>query len=130
MRRFWIVPTLMVVAPALAADDSNLLARVIDTNTNRVPVHTVVPVYPHKARRDRVEGEVQVCFHVNREGRTRRVSVRTSTHRVFERPSVKAVRASTFKPLGKDELLQEIKSCRTFIFSLVPVPVTPEATPQ
>ena len=130
MSRFWIVPALMIVAASLAADDSNLLARVIDTNTNRVPAQTVVPVYPHKARRDRIEGEVQVCFHVNREGRTRRVSVRTSTNRAFERPSIKAVRASTFKPLGKNELLQEIKSCRTFIFSLEPAPPTPDATAQ
>ena len=122
----WIVPVLMGVAPMLVVDDSNPLAQILDSNTNRIPVHTVVPAYPHKARRDRIEGEVQVCFHVNRKGGTRGVSVRTSTHRLFERPSVKAVRASTFKPLGKNEPLQEMKSCRTFIYSLEPAQTEPD----
>jgi TonB family protein len=120
MSHWWVVPALLIIAPAMAADDARLVARVIDADTNRVPVQTVVPQYPHKARRDRVEGEVQVCFDIDRGGRTRRISVRTSTHRVFEKPSIKSVRASTFRPLGKDEPLQEMKSCRTFIFSLQP----------
>jgi TonB family protein len=111
---------LLIAAPALAADVPVLVPRIIDTDSNRVPSHTVVPEYPRKARRDRVEGEVQVCFNVDREGRTRRVSVRTSSNRVFEKPSKKAVRASRFRPLGDDELLPQIKSCRTFVYSLEP----------
>ena len=121
MSSWWVIPALFIFAPAMAANDAMLVARVIDADTNRVPLHTVVPQYPHKARRDRVEGEVQVCFDIDRTGRTRRISVRTSTHRVFEKPSIKSVRASTFRPLDKDEPLQEMKSCRTFIFSLEPL---------
>lgn len=121
MSRWWVVPALLIIVQAMAADDATLVARVIDADTNRVPLHTIVPQYPHKARRDRVEGEVQVCFHIDRAGRTHRISVRTSTNHVFEKPSAKSVRASTFRPLGKDEPLQEMKSCRTFIFSLQPV---------
>ncbi len=121
MSRWWVVPVLFIIAPAMAADDATLVARVIDADTNRAPVHTVVPQYPRKARRDRVEGEVQVCFDIDRAGRTRRISVRTSSNRVFEKPSKKSVRASTFRPLGKDEPMQEMKSCRTFIFSLEPL---------
>jgi TonB family protein len=121
MSRIWVVLPLLIVAPALAADDAPLVARVVDAYTDRIPVQTVVPIYPRKARRDRVEGEVHVCFHINRKGRTRRVGVRTSTNRAFERPSIKAVSASTFRPLAEDEPLREIKSCRTFIFSLEPV---------
>ena len=120
MSRWWVVPLLLIIAQAIAAEDATLVARVIDADTSRVPLHTVVPQYPHKARRDRVEGEVQVCFDVDRAGRTHRISVRTSTNRAFERPSIKSVRASTFRPLGKDEPLQEMKSCRTFIFALEP----------
>lgn len=120
MSRWWVVPVLLIIAQAIAADDAPLAARVIDADTNRVPLLTVIPQYPHKARRDRVEGEVQVCFHIDRAGRTRRTSVRTSTNRVFERPSIQSVRASTFRPLGKDEPLPEMKSCRTFIFALEP----------
>ncbi|HNP63791.1 MAG TPA: energy transducer TonB [Woeseiaceae bacterium] len=96
-------------------------ARIIDSDTDRTPLQTVVPAYPEKARRDRIEGEVQVCFDIDRAGRTRRVAVRRSTHRIFERPSIQAVKASTFRPLDDDQALQAIKSCRTFVFELQPV---------
>ena len=115
------VGTFFVIASAFAADEQPVLAHVIDSSTDRIPAHTVAPEYPHKARRDRVEGQVQVCFEVNREGQTRRIAVRNSTHREFEKPSIKAVRASSFRPIGKDEPLAAIKTCRTFIFSLEPV---------
>lgn len=108
-------------APAIAADEPPLIAHVIESSTDRVPAHTVAPEYPRKARRDRIEGEVQVCFHVDRNGRTHRIAVRNSTHRDFEKPSIKAVRASSFRPIGKEEPLPAMKSCRTFIFSLEPV---------
>ena len=103
------------------ADEESLYAQVIDVDTKRLPVHTVASKYPRKARRDRIEGEVQVCFDVDRKGRTRRIAVRHSTNRAFERPSIRAVRASTFRPLKKDQPLQVVKSCRTFRFSLQPV---------
>lgn len=109
---------LLMVTPALAAGDPVPVPRIIDSESNRVPAQTVVPEYPRKARRDRIGGEVQVCFHVDRKGRVHGASVRTSTHRVFERPSIKAVRASTFRPLGDKQPLPPLKSCRTFVFSL------------
>ena len=84
------------------------------------PLQTVIPHYPRKARRDRIEGEVQVCFEVTREGRTRRVAVRTSTHRDFEKPSIRAVRESSFKPLAADEAPSPAKVCRRFVFALEP----------
>lgn len=92
-----------------------------DSQTDRVPLHTVIPDYPRIARRDRIEGEVQVCFDIARNGRTRRIAVRRSTHRLFEKPAIKAVRRSTFVPLRPEESLPPIKACRTFRFSLVPV---------
>jgi len=119
-RRRLLLGAFIVIAPAFAADEQPLVAYIIDSSTVRIPLQTVAPEYPPKARRDRVEGEVRVCFDVNREGRTRRVAVRTSTHRTFEKPSIKAVRASSFRPIGKDEPLPAIKSCRSFIFSLEP----------
>jgi len=120
--RYWLFLVAFVgIAATFAADKTPLVAHVIDSSTNRLPAITVAPEYPHKARRDRVEGEVQVCFDVDRDGRTRRIAVRNSTHRAFEKPSIKAVRASLFRPIGREEPLQAIKSCRTFIFSLEPV---------
>jgi TonB family protein len=90
-------------------------------DTDRVPRLTVVPTYPGKAKRDRVEGEVQVCFNIDRKGKTHRLTVRKSTHRIFEKPSLKAVRDSTYEPLPKDAIVPGIKSCRTFRFFLEPV---------
>jgi TonB family protein len=114
------VGTFVVITSAFAVDEQPIVAHVIDSSTDRIPAYTVAPEYPRKARRDRVEGEVQVCFEVTREGQTRRISVRNSSHRAFEKPSIKAVRASSFRPIGKDEPLAAIKSCRTFVFSLEP----------
>jgi TonB family protein len=121
------VGVFIVIASAFAQDEEPVLAHVIDSSTGRIPVQTVAPEYPREARRDRVEGEVRVCFEVTREGKTRRIAVRTSTHRDFEKPSIKAVRASSFRPIGKDEPLAAIKFCRTFIFSLEPAEAEDDA---
>ena len=84
----------------------------------RVPLNTVVPEYPPEARRDRIEGEVEVCFNVDRKGRPTRIAVRRSTHRVFEKSAIRAVRASRYTPLKRSEPVPAIKTCRTFRFSL------------
>lgn len=94
----------------------------VDSSTDRVPLHTVVPDYPRVARRDRIEGEVQVCFDITRDGYPQRIAVRKSTHSLFEKPARKAVRNSTWVPLKKDAEASGIKACRTFRFTLVPVP--------
>ncbi len=109
---------LLLVADSASVPDG--VSR-IDSATDRVPLHTVIPDYPRTARRDRVEGEVQVCFNITRRGHPTSIAVRRSTHRVFEKPSRKAVRKSTWVPLGKDEPMSGIKACRTFRFNLVPV---------
>lgn len=106
---------------ASSADDVDGL--VLAKDIERTPAHTVMPNYPKAARRDRIEGEVQVCFEITRKGNTRRIAVRKSTHRLFEKPSIRAVRASTYVPLSKDAVLSGIKSCRTFRFTLEPVVV-------
>ena len=120
----WFAIAMLTLAlsaiPAVADEDVNY-ARIIDGDTDRIPEHTVAPEYPRKARRDRVEGEVVVCFDIDRHGRPRRIAVRHSTNRQFERPSIRAVRASSFRALKDDEQLQVIKTCRTFVFSLIPV---------
>lgn len=114
-RLLLLVVAVGIVLPAAAAE-------VFETaTTDRKPVHTVVPEYPEVARRDRIEGEVQVCFEITREGRTRKVAVRRSTHRIFEKPARRAVKQSSYAPLPKDAEVPAIKACRTFRFSLEPV---------
>jgi TonB family protein len=121
MPRLLLLLAMIVAVAAVSAAEDSPLAYVIDSASDRVPLQTVAPKYPREARRDRVEGQVEVCFKINRSGRPQRIAVRRSSNRVFERPSVKAVRASTFRALQHGEELQPIKYCRTFIFSLQPI---------
>ncbi len=123
MQRLLVLLAMTVAVTTLLAEGDPVVAHVVDRIADRVPLQTVAPEYPRKARRDRIEGQVEVCFDIDRKGRPRRIAVRNSSNRAFEKPSIKAVRVSTFRPLNDDEELQSIKSCRTFIFSLEPVEV-------
>ena len=109
---------MLMLGTAASGNDS---VENIDSDTDRVPLLTIVPEYPPVARRDRIQGEVQVCFNITRDGHPRRIAVRSSTHRLFEKPSMKAVRKSTWVRLDDDEEMSGIKACRIFRFSLVPV---------
>ena len=115
-----VLALLLLIASVGAAADEPTYARFIDENLDRAPRHTVIPEYPHVALRDRIEGEVQVCYHIDRQGRPYGVAVRRSTHRIFERPARLAVRASSWEPLAEGETLSNVKTCRTFTFELTP----------
>lgn len=122
MKNRRLMPVAFLLA-AFAAHGDEIEKAVTDDTGERLPLHTVVPAYPEKARRARVEGDVEVCFNVDREGRTSRIAVRNSSNQVFERPSINAVKASTYKPLPPDKKLSGIKTCRTFRFRLSPVAI-------
>lgn len=109
----------IMLMPLVHAEEVTI-SRYIDENTDRIPMHTVVPIYPQVARRDRIEGQVQLCYHIDKKGRPYRIAVRKSTHRMFEKPAKLAIRASTYKPLEPGEKSSGIKTCRTFRFELSP----------
>jgi len=109
-----------LIASTAFAEQTKFM-RYIDDETDRIPTLTVAPEYPRIARRDRIEGEVRVCYHVDKKGRPYRVAVRRSSHRIFERPALRAVKASSYKPLEHGEKSSGIKTCRTFRFQLEPV---------
>lgn len=115
VRRCLFVASLLAVGTA-AADGPAM--RVEDGGHERVPLNTVAPAYPEAARRDRIEGDVQVCFNVDREGRPYRIAVRSSTNRAFEKPAIRAIRASRYQPVAEDREVPAIKTCRTFRFRL------------
>ena len=85
---------------------------------DRKPVSTFVPKYPQKALEQRLEGEVTVCFFVAEDGKVERARVRKSSHRIFEKPVLRAMRASAFEPLAEGERVSPAKTCRTFYFRL------------
>lgn len=92
-----------------------------DTTTDRVPSRTTFPEYPRIARRDRIEGEATVCFMIKADGRISKAKVRSSTHRMFSRPSLRAIKKSSFEPLAPGQVLNTEKTCRTYRFRLDPV---------
>ena len=108
--------------PALAdeaAGETPADAPAADTaeSPKREPEITQFPVYPALARRDRIEGEATVCFKVAPDGRVLEADVASSTHEIFEKPALKAIKASTFEPLAPgEELVPTI--CRTYRFRL------------
>ena len=116
--RYRLPALLLLWATGIAADEPSV-TYLEDDGHERVPLNTVAPVYPSVARRDRIEGDVQVCFKVDREGRPFRIAVRTSTNRVFEKPAIRAIRASRYQPLPDGQPVPAIKTCRTFRFRLV-----------
>lgn len=111
---------LLLLLVSTGQAETTVVTRFIDHGSDRVPKHTVAPEYPHVARRDRIEGQVQVCYNIDRKGRPYRVAVRSSTHRIFEKPALRAVKASTYLPLQDGEKKTGIKTCRTFRFELEP----------
>ena len=123
MARCWLAISVMLTVAVFAADDDSEVTHLTDDSTDRKPLQTMVPQYPEKARRQRLTGEVEVCFHVDREGKTSRVAVRRSTHRVFEKPAILAAKASTYHPLPEGQNPSGIKTCRTFRFQLTPVAI-------
>ena len=106
-----------LLAAGAAAGDARV-THLEDDSHDRVPLNTVAPAYPAVARRDRIEGDVQVCFNVDRKGRPYRIAVRSSTNRVFEKPAIRAIRASRYQPVPPEREVPAIKTCRTFRFRL------------
>ena len=115
--------SLLLLALTVSAQDESSITHLLDPAAERRPLQTIVPVYPERALTDRVQGDVEVCFNVDREGRTSRISVRQSSHRMFEKPSVLAMRASSYVPLTENKILSGIKTCRIFRFRLDPVAI-------
>lgn len=95
----------------------------IDSSTERVPATTAVPTYPRIARRDRIEGDATVCFRIDIDGRVRSIRVKNYTHRIFRRPALQAIKASSFEPLPADRMYSRERVCRTYRFRLTPVAV-------
>lgn len=107
--------------PASAQEETTIVTHFLDSNTDRVPLLTAFPTYPSIARRDRIEGETTVCFMVTKEGRITRVRLRDTTHNIFKKPALRAIKKSSFEPLGPNQLLARARTCRTYRFRLEPV---------
>ncbi len=106
---------------ASAQVETTTVTHFLDSNTDRVPLLTAFPTYPSIARRDRIEGEAIVCFIVTKEGRITRIKLKEATHKIFRKPALRAIKKSTFEPLGPNQILARARTCRTYRFRLEPI---------
>lgn len=106
---------------ALAQAESTTITHFRDSNTDRVPMLTAFPSYPSIARRDRIEGDATVCFIVKQDGRITSVRLREASHKIFVKPTLRAIKKSTFEPLGPNQVLAKARTCRTYRFRLEPI---------
>ncbi len=93
-------------------------AQVADLQRERTPALTTFPEYPEDARRNRLEGEATACFTIDAKGGVNRARISSSTDEVFEKPTLKAIRASTFEPLATGQIESRTPTCRTYRFTL------------
>ncbi len=119
-----VLTALVLPGATLTQEAEPLDTYISDTQRERNPAITAFPKYPSIARRDRMEGETTVCFTVNARGQIIRPGVRSSSHKIFEKPALEAIRASTFEPLKPGQTKSLLKTCRIFRFRLDPVSVS------
>jgi TonB family protein len=104
-----------------AADEPSESQRhIMDSSNDRTPLVTAFPSYPRIARRDRIEGNAVVCFKINIDGRIRSIRVKSYTNRIFRRPALRAIKASSFESLQPHEIYSTARTCRTYRFRLEP----------
>ncbi len=85
------------------------------------PALTITPSYPSKALGRALEGKAVVCFDVDKRGHTVKANVLETTHRLFRKPSLIAVRKSTFDPARLNGAPVSAAMCRTYFFRLDPI---------
>jgi TonB family protein len=123
---FVIVCLGLAMPVAASADENTRVTRIMhfeDASSDRQPTLTAVPQYPKLARRDRIEGEATVCYKIDKNGRIKNPSVRSSSHKMFAKPSLKAIKQSSYEAIRPDQVVSKIKTCRTFRFLLTPVAI-------
>jgi TonB family protein len=109
---------------AIADDEEPAIRFFRDSSTDRAPALTAFPTYPSIARRDRIEGEATVCFKIKANGKISKVAIQSSTHKIFSRPALRAMKKSTFEPLAPGQVLSSERTCRTYRFRLDPIVVS------
>ena len=120
---------LLISTAGSAQTRSSSVRHFTDTNTDRVPALTAFPKYPSVARRDRIEGEATVCFKIRANGKISRAVVTDKTHKIFSKPALRAIRKSSFEPIGPGQILATARTCRTYRFRLDPIVAT-NSTPK
>lgn len=78
------------------------------------------PQYPVKARNQRVEGDVTVCYTIDARGKVRRPYVKKTSNRVFNQAALRAARAIVYEAAAPDAANERAPACSTYRFRLQP----------
>ncbi|MDA0708489.1 MAG: energy transducer TonB [Proteobacteria bacterium] len=62
------------------------------------PTVRLAPQYPFRAIEEKIEGFVVVSFTIDTEGNTKNIRAVDSSHKMFERNTIKAVERFKFRP--------------------------------
>ena len=88
------------------------------TTAQRRAMTTPLPHYPEKALRERLEGDVQVCYVVDINGHIHRPRVQSTSHRWFNRAAIRAARGLRYEPAAPGAANGRTSLCSTFRFRL------------
>lgn len=118
---------LWTATTSFSAEQEAGVRHFVDSSTDRSPALTAFPKYPSVARRDRIEGEATVCFKIRANGKISRPVVTATSHKIFSKPALRAIRKSSFEPIGPGQILATARTCRTYRFRLDPIVVIKDA---
>ena len=106
---------LLIAAAALAIATSSLAQ---GDSAERRALKTPLPHYPQKALRERIEGDVQVCYVVDINGHVHRPRIAATSHRWFNRAAIRAARGLRYEPADPGAANSRASLCSTFRFRL------------
>lgn len=89
-----------------------------NATAERRALTTPLPHYPDKALRERLEGNVQVCYIVDINGHIHRPRVHSTSHRWFNRAAIRAARGLRYEPAPPGAANGRTNLCSTFRFRL------------
>ena len=79
----------------------------------RRALKTLLPSYPAKALRERLEGDVQVCYVVDTNGNVHRPRIAATSHRWFNRAAIRAARGFRYEPADPGAANSRANLCST-----------------
>ena len=78
----------------------------------------IAPVYPFQFKREGIEGWVKMVLIIDQRGNVIKASIRESSHREFEKPSIEAVLQWKFEPGTRNGKAVKVRRIQPFSFKL------------
>jgi protein TonB len=82
------------------------------------PIYRVAPVFPYEMKQAGISGSVSLLFVCDSQGRVKNIQIKSSTHREFEEPAIRALREWKFEPGIKDGQPVNVRMLLPFKFNV------------